>query len=135
MDRPVEPPHLGPRNSQGRVAALAQPLAMKNCFLFLLLLVAGVSFAQQSGPSVEKPFPSGGHIRMSLEAGDYTIRPAAGNAIRVSWTATSYEGKESVRATVEVSGSEATVRVSNTPNNNFHAVIEVPGASDLYVRL
>ena len=132
---PVEPPLHRPRNSLGRVAATAQPLAMKNCFLFLLLLVAAAALAQQSGSQVEKPFPAGGHIRMSLEAGDYTIRPAAGNVIRVSWTPTSYEGKESVRAAVEISGSEATVRVSDTPHNNFHAVIEIPGTSDLYIRL
>lgn len=108
---------------------------MKLFAYFLAALLAIPLLAQEPGPSVEKPFVSGGRVSLDLEAGDYTIKPADTNIVRVSWNRTSYEGKEKVHVTVDTSGSNATVRVEDTPHNNFHAIVEVPRACDLFVRL
>ena len=99
-------------------------------------LLAPVMQAQSSaGARVEKAFPANGRISMRLEAGAYQIRPSADPVIRVTWKSDSYEGKDKVKATVEVEGTTARIRVQDTPHNNFNATIEVPRQSDLFIRL
>jgi hypothetical protein len=79
----------------------------------------------------EKIFVSGGRIEMQLGGGSYTIRPASDTHIRVTI------GSESGRARVALTtnATRATVSVTETPSDNFHATIEVPKTSDLIVRL
>lgn len=108
---------------------------MKLCSLLALFVLATAALAQEPGPTVEKTFVSGGRITMELKAGDYTIKPADTNVVRVSWNRTSYEGKDRVRVSVDTKDSNATVRVEDTPHNNFHAVVEVPRSCDLYIHL
>jgi len=104
-----------------------------SAFLLLVACVAGCS----SGPNeplalkAEKPFVSSGHIEMQLDGGNYEIRPAAGDQVRVSL------GGNTGDATAEVttSGTQANVTVQNTPHTNFRALLEVPKTSDLVVRL
>jgi hypothetical protein len=79
----------------------------------------------------EKPFVAGGRIEMQLSAGDYAVRPSAGNAIRV--TVSGNVGATNVDVTTKE--SHANVSVKDTPRNNFHAVIEVPRTADLVIRL
>ena len=79
----------------------------------------------------EKPFVEGGHIAMQLGGGDYEIRSAAGNQIRVTLSRNISDAKVELKT----SGTHADVNVKDTPHNNFHATIEVPKAADLVIRL
>jgi hypothetical protein len=86
-----------------------------------------------SAPRVEadKPFAPGGSITLQLAAGSYEVRAAADGHIRVTLTGNIGDAK------VDVTTGEgrAEVVVKDTPQRNFHAVIEVPNASDLVTRL
>ena len=79
----------------------------------------------------EKPFASGGKIEMQLEGGNYEIRPATGDQIRVSFKG-NYEGATS---DVAINGTQATVSVKNTPHSNFNAILEVPKTVDVKIHL
>jgi len=97
------------------------------------LLFAGLSASAQSGSTnQEKPFVSGGKIEIQLESGDYAIKPASDDRIHITWSGPRVER---VKVTINTNGNHADLRVANTPDNNFHATIEVPAASDLTVRL
>jgi hypothetical protein len=95
--------------------------------------LCGPAFLQAQGQanSNEKPFVSGGRIAMYLEGGDYEVRPAADNHIRV--TLSGNVGNTKVE--LNTNGTHADVTVKDTPHNNFHATIEVPKATDLNIRL
>ena len=73
-----------------------------------------------------------GKVEITLESGDYNIRASADNRIHVRWNEASGKG---VRVKLATNGKSAELRVENTPNNNFHATIEVPALADLRVRL
>jgi len=100
------------------------------------MLLAGLSLmpislsAQASGSPAEKDFVSGGRVAITLESGDYDIRASSDNRIHVRWN-------QATRARVKLTtnGNSADLRVENTPNNNFHATIEVPALTDLRIRL
>ena len=79
----------------------------------------------------EKPFAAGGSIEMRLEGGNYEIRPASGDQIRVSF------GGNTGNATADVTtaGTHANVVINDTPHNNFKATVEVPQTADLVVHL
>jgi hypothetical protein len=109
---------------------------MKPMASLAILVAAGLcgsAFLQaQSKPnSNEKPFVSGGRIVMYLEGGDYEVRAAADNRIRVMLSGNI--GKTKVE--INTNGTHADVTVKDTPHNNFHATIEVPKAADLGIRL
>jgi hypothetical protein len=79
----------------------------------------------------EKPFVSDGKIDMQLEAGNYTVRPGDGTAIRV--TLGGNVGAAKVDVTTR--DTQANVSVKETPNNNFQATIDVPRHANLVTRL
>ena len=79
----------------------------------------------------EKPFAAGGKIDIHLEGGAYEVQPAADDRIRV--TLSGNIGNAKVELAAE--GTHAEVKVKDTPNNNFHATIEVPKTADLVIRL
>jgi hypothetical protein len=79
----------------------------------------------------DKPFAAGGSIHMQLDAGGYEVRPAAGDRVRVTVSGNTADAK----VEVTTSGTGADVVVKDTPHNNFHAIIEVPKAADLTIRL
>jgi hypothetical protein len=117
---------------------------MKGLGFWLVLLVPGLLHAQQardtsaeySGQhSVRQEFVSGGTVRLHLEAGGYTITPGDSENIVVDWRAPSAEKLKRVRVEIKRTGTSADVYVSETPNNNFEATIEVPRRSNLWVRL
>jgi putative adhesin len=87
---------------------------------------------QSTGSPAEKDFVSGGKVEMTLESGDYEIRASADNRIHVRWNEASSKG---VRVRITTNGKSADLRVENTPNNNFHAIIEVPALADVRLRL
>jgi len=97
----------------------------RNTALALALLIMGTAASAQ-----EKPFVSGGKIDVQLSGGDYNIVPAADNRIRVT-----LKNGGATKVDVAATGSSATVKISNTPHNNFSATIEVPKVSDITLHL
>ena len=79
----------------------------------------------------EKAFVSGGKIEMQLDGGSYTVRPAGGNAIRVTLSG----NVGAAKVDVATEDTHANVSVKETPRNNFLATIEVPQTADLVIRL
>src|SRR5579864_4800321 len=114
---------------EGRTMKTAVAAAM---FLAVLSVTPIRLGAQSTGSPAEKDFVPGGRIEMTLESGDYNIRASSDNRIHVRWNEASSKG---VRVRITTNGKSADVRVENTPNNNFHATIEVPALADVRVRL
>ena len=93
------------------------------------LAVPALIYAQTK--SADKAFVSGGKVDIHLDAGDYEIRAASDNHVRVTMTGNT--GNATVDVTV--AGTHADVTVRNTPHSNFHCVVEVPRVSDVAIRL
>jgi len=110
--------------------AIATALLLAGISLMPMSAVTQNLFAQSSGSPAEKDFVSGGKVEMTLESGDYDIRASADNRIHVRWNDAS-----GARVKLTTNGKSADLRVENTPNNNFHATIEVPALTDVRVRL
>jgi hypothetical protein len=117
---------------------------MKGLGFWFVLLVPGLLLAQQtpdtSGQhsglhSAQQEFISGGTIRLHLEAGGYTVTPSDSKNIVVSCHANSEEQLKRVKVEIKRTGTSADVYVSETPDNNFEATIEVPRSSNLWARL
>jgi hypothetical protein len=121
-----EPPPASAVQAIGRNRTIALALLVASG------LIAGPALRAQNPPApTEKPFVSGGRIDIQLSGGDYQIRAATDNRIRVSLTG----NPGSTKVAVATTGSAATVKVSDTPHNNFSATIDVPKVSDLTVHL
>lgn len=103
----------------------------------IVLLTAAASFAQDAkvdemGKSpVETRFVSGGRIRMELCPSGIQIVGTDEAAVRVSF----HPERDSVRVRLQVSGDRADLRLTGCPHNNFHARVEIPKSSALYVRM
>jgi hypothetical protein len=79
----------------------------------------------------DKPFVADGKIDFDLDGGGYEIKAAADNHIRVAVSGAPGTSK----VDVAVDGSHATVKIKDTPHSNFRAIVEVPAAADIVVRL
>jgi hypothetical protein len=104
-----------------------------------ILLAAGLC-SSCSGPSTpdqpqivkaEKPFASAGSIEMDLDGGNYSIRAAATDQIRVSFGGNT----GNARAELTTNGTHANLAVKDAPHSNFQATIEVPKTADVVLRL
>lgn len=86
---------------------------------------------QPQAVKVEKPFAAAGNIEMQLDGGDYFIRAASDEHLRVSF------GGNTGNAVADLTtdGAHANLAIRDTPHNNFRATIEVPKAADLAVHL
>ncbi len=108
---------------------------MKSIISTAIVVAAGFCasavLAQNKANTTEKPFASAGTIEMQLDGGNYTVRPAADNHIRVTLSGNT----GNARVELTTSGTRANLVVKDTPNNNFQAAIEVPKVADLVVRL
>ena len=98
----------------------------KNAALALAFLIMGSTIANAQ----EKPFVSGGKIDIQLSGGDYDVVPAADNRIRVT-----LKNGGATKVDISATGPSASVKISNTPSNNFSATIEVPKVSNLTLHL
>jgi hypothetical protein len=111
---------------------------MKRSLLISLpLLAAATLYAQKDVPeaAVQQQFAGGGTIRLHLESGGYEIIPTDSSKIAITYSARSAERLKNVKVAIKASQNLADVYVTNTPNNNFTATIEVPRESNLWVRL
>jgi len=109
----------------------------RSLLISLLLLSAATLYAQKDVPeaAVQQQFAGGGTIRLHLESGGYEIIPTDSGKIAVTYSARSEERLKNVKVAIKASQGLADVYVTNTPNNNFTATIEVPRESNLWVRL
>jgi hypothetical protein len=96
------------------------------------LFLAGLAQAQTNYSPVEKDFVSGGKVEMTLESGEYDIRPSSDNRIHVRWNEAS---SKSVVVKLATNGKSADLRVENTPHDNFHASIELPSETSVRIRM
>jgi hypothetical protein len=103
-----------------------------------LIILAAIGLAScSSSPDqpavvkVDKPFAGAGNIEMQMEGGDYVIRAAADERIRVSFAGNT----GNATADLATTGPHATLTIKDTPHSNFRATIEIPGRTDLAVRL
>jgi len=113
---------------------------MKVPSFLLVLLIPGLLHGQQAvhasmQPLTEQVFVSGGLIRLHLEAGGYTITPSDTEKIMVTCRDGSEEEFSHVKVEIKRAATSADVYISDTPHNHFHATIEVPRRSNLWVRL
>jgi hypothetical protein len=113
----------------------AKPVAILSLFvIFLGSCSAPNPQEQQMTPEkavAEKAFAPGGNIEMQLDGGNYTVRAAADNQIRVAFGGNT--GNASAELTAD--GPRANVGVKNTPHSNFHASIDVPRSSNVVIHL
>jgi hypothetical protein len=79
----------------------------------------------------DKPFAAAGAIEMQLESGDYIIRAATDERIRISFAGNT----GSAAAELTANGAHANLAIKDTPHSNFRATIEVPATADLAVHL
>jgi len=82
-----------------------------------------------TAPVADKAFVADGKIDFDLDGGAYEINAASDNHIRVA------ANSSSATVDVTITGSHADVKIKNAPQHNFHAIIEVPAATDVVIRL
>jgi len=87
--------------------------------------------ARAQTKTADKAFVSGGKVDIHLDAGDFEVRAASDNHVRV--TMTGRTGNATVEVVVD--GKHADVTVRSTSRTNFKCVIEVPKVSDVAIRL
>src|SRR5262245_14459381 len=113
---------------------------MKAPVLAICAVLAFGSVPSQSTPALrqatrlEKPFKPGGSVRFDLSAGDYDIRGVDAEAIAISWRTRDARDDAKVRASAEIRGARAVVRVDG-PHRSLHVRIDVPRRSDLNLDL
>ena len=93
--------------------------------------IAVPALAHAQTKTADKAFVTGGKVDIHLDAGDYEVRAAPDNHVRV--TMTGRTGNATVD--VVVAGTRADVTVKDTSHTNFKCVIEVPKVSDVAIRL
>lgn len=113
---------------------------MRTVLLALLGLCPAFVFAQgtkieELGKSpVEVKFSAGGQVHMDLCSSGIELRGVDENVLRVSyWPEGGRTGD--VRVRLETRGNRGDIKVVGCPHNNFQMKIEVPKASNLYVRM
>lgn len=105
---------------------MAQPVRRA----LLVFLLPGMVFSPAADP-ITRTFKSGGQIEMKLEAGEYDILPADGDAISVALSGSRTDG---VRVRLDGTESRTRLSITCTPRSDFRAVIRVPQNCDLVVR-
>lgn len=99
-------------------------------------LLAGAPAALQSSetPPFERPFASGGTVRLNLTAGDYRIAGRTEQKIRVTWRLDHPERAARVRVNADISGAKAVIHTAG-PKSGLHFTIDLPERSDIDVNL
>jgi hypothetical protein len=97
----------------------------------LAVAIAVPALVQAQTKTADKTFVTGGKVDIHLDAGDYEVRAAPDDHVRVTMTGNT--GSATVE--VAVAGAHADVTVKSTSRTNFKCVIEVPKVSDVAIRL
>ncbi|HEV2112954.1 MAG TPA: hypothetical protein VGR50_02320 [Terriglobales bacterium] len=83
----------------------------------------------------QQQFGSGGKVEVELTSGAYVIAGTDSDSIAVTYGCDSPRALRQVKVNINTTGSTARITVADTPQSNFHAVIELPRRSALWVRL
>jgi hypothetical protein len=109
--------------------------------LMTVLAVAAVGWAadQPSGsqpgqPQYQQELAPGGHLKLELSAGGYTIRGTDAPRIRVFVTAKNPDKVKEVKFSTAMAGSNGKLKITG-PHNDIDYVVELPSRLDLTVRL
>ena len=101
--------------------------------VMLMLPATAVQAEDTFTDSLEKAFVDSGEISIKLSAGQHRISRSPVNHIRISWRVDDDDIGD-VETKTRVDGASAEIDIDG-PGKNFRTVIEVPGRSDLIVRL
>jgi len=85
--------------------------------------------APATTPVADKAFVANGKINLDLDGGGYEIKAAADKHIRVA------TNSATAAVDVTINGSQADVKVKNTPHSNFRATVELPAATDVVIHM
>src|SRR5579864_6926068 len=113
---------------------------MRTVLLAVLVLWSALVSAQDAkieeiGKSpVEVKFSAGGQLHMDLCSSGIELKGIDEDMLRVSFWSRN-ERTSDVRVRLETRGSRGEIKVVGCPHNNFQMTIEVPKASNLYVRM
>jgi hypothetical protein len=99
-----------------------------------LLCAQTATIVEVNKSPVEAKFSSGGQIDMNLCSSGVDLKGVDENVVRVLYHS-ERDRTDDVKVRLETSGTKAYVRVTGCPHNNFRLTIELPKASDLYVRM
>jgi hypothetical protein len=80
-------------------------------------------------------FPSGSHPNLYLRSGDFRIVGRDDNKVSVRVEAKYPDKARGVKVRFERSGNSAELKVSGGPKNDIQIKIEIPRATDLFVRM
>lgn len=107
------------------------------CLVFALLAAATIAAAKDnpSDITVQQKYRAGGSIHVQLESGGYSITGTDSENITITYGSDSVEQTRRVKVNIQTTGSAAEISIRDTPNNNFHAEIEIPRQSGLWLRL
>ena len=108
-----------------------KPLLLTVLLLAPLLFSQDVKFEKVGASPVEANLASGSLIRMDLCASGIDLVGSTQEKMRVSYEPERHD----VKVSMQVSGNNATLTVTDCPRNNFRVTIEVPKTSDLWVRM
>jgi len=97
----------------------------------IALVACSLTPEQPPVTAADQPFAAAGSIEMRLEAGNYTIRAATDERIRVTFTG----NHANAAADLKASGTHANLTVKDTPRSNFRATVEVPATTDITIHL
>ena len=80
---------------------------------------------------IEAKFVPNGQVRMHLCSSGVSLIGRDDAGLRVSY----HPAIEGVKVRLQISGSDAALRVTGCPHNNFQLTVEVPKSSGLHVRM
>lgn len=96
-----------------------------------LLAAQDTRFEETGKSPVEAKFAPNGQVRMHLCPSGVSLIGRDDGVLRVSY----HPPIEDVKVRLQISGSEAKLRVTGCPHNNFQLTVEVPRSSGLHVRM
>jgi len=102
----------------------------------LLILLTAVAVAQppQEKANYEQDLAPGGHLKLELTAGDYTVRGTDASKIRVFVTAKDPAKIKDVTFSTATAGANGKLKIKG-PHNEMSYVVEVPSHLDVTIRL
>jgi hypothetical protein len=108
----------------------------------LALLLASAAAAQtkfevkdlQNHP-FDVDFPSNSQLRMHLQSGDFQIVGRDNSRILVHFNGKNSENASNLTVRLEQSSDGGNLRVFGGPKNELQVTVEIPGTTDLYVRM
>jgi hypothetical protein len=106
--------------------------------VILLAAAPATWLAQQTArtsDSVERPFASGGRVRMDLSAGEYVVQGAQESRVHLEWRVRDPDQLWRVKTRADVRGAQARIETDGPNNGGLRVVIRVPVRTDLDIRL